>query len=477
MKKIKLLLVYPPITKHERYGSNLGIFGGKQIPLGIFYLAGYVRKHGYEVDAIDAEAQNLTSEDILTYFQDGKFNVLGISATTVAFHRSLELAVTVKKSLQETPVIIGGPHVSSQPSQPLQFDAFDYAVPYEGEETLLELLQSLEDKTSPENIKGIVFRYNNEIRVNPQRAYIKELDTLPFPAYDLIPDLSVYSPPPFNYKQRPVANIITSRGCPNNCTFCERTTFGRKLRMRSPENIADEIELLIKKFGINEIAFVDDTFTVKSERIYEIFDLTRKKGLHFPWTCMSRVDTVDENLLEYMRDNGCWYIAFGIESGDEEILKEIRKKIRLSDVERVVALCNRIGIKTKGFFIVGHPKESLETIDKTIAFAKSLKLDHIVVTVNTPMPGSYQYQHAHEYGTLDESSWSKFNYWNPVFVPYGMTQELLLKKHREFLKKFYLRPERILLNLWKLLTHPNSPQQFYHVISSLYRYFFRERKK
>jgi anaerobic magnesium-protoporphyrin IX monomethyl ester cyclase len=461
--KPKLLLAYPPIAQKERYGGISGIFGGKQIPLGLFYLAAYARANGYAVDVVDAEARRLRAESVVATLREGGFNVLGISANTVSFHRALELASLVKQAAPETVTVIGGPHVSSQPAQPLEHAAFDYAVRNEGEETLVELLAMIEQGTSPESVLGLIHRRRGEIVVNPPRPYIADLDRLPFPAFDLIPDLAAYNPPPFSYRQRPVANVITSRGCPNNCTFCERATFGRRIRMRSAANIADEIELLMRAHGAKEIAFVDDTFTVLPRRIYQLFDITRARGLRFPWTCMSRVDTVDEELLRFMRDNGCWYIAFGIGSGDEAILKEIRRRITLADAERAIQISHRLGIRTKGFFIVGHPTESEASIDKSITFAEKLNLDQIIVTLNTPMPGSYQYEHADEFGTLDRSALASFSYRNPAFVPHGMTKELLLCKHREFLRRFYYSPGRLGRTLWRMLTFPRAGVQVWRL--------------
>jgi radical SAM superfamily enzyme YgiQ (UPF0313 family) len=422
-----------------------------------------LRRHGYEVGAVDAEARNLAPSQIVDLLRQGGYGVLGVSTTTVSFHRATELAATVKRALPGIPIVVGGPHVSSQPSHPLQFEAFDYAIRNEGEETLRETLEMLETGSDPSAVAGLIYRRDGRSVVNPPRPYIADLDSLPFPAYDLIPDLGVYTPPPFNYKRRPVANVITSRGCPNQCTFCENTTFGRTIRMRSAEGIVDEIETLINRYGVKEIAFVDDTFTVRPKRVYEIFEAAARRGLRFSWTCMSRVNTVDEELLRYMRDNGCWYVSFGIESGDERILKEIRKNIRLEDVRRVVETCARLGIWTKGFFIVGHPGESVETIEKTIGFARELKLDHVVVTLNTPMPGTYQHLHAHEFGQLDVSSWTKFNYWQPVFVPAGMSRELILRKHAEFLRRFYLRPGLLLRHARALAADPNTYRQLWNL--------------
>jgi len=471
----RVLLVYPPISKMDRYGSELGVFGGKQIPLGIFCLAAYLRKQGYAVQALDAEARELTYDDILAELQAGAYTVLGISSTTVAFDRALQLAQAVKTGRPETVVVIGGPHVSSQPDHPLPFAAFDYAVCNEGEETLNEFLHVLAEEGDPRTVHGLVHRRNGEIVVNPRRPYIADLDALPFPAYDMIPNMRIYSPPPFNYKLLPVANIMTSRGCPNACTFCENTTFGRQFRMRSAGSIVEEIELLINKHGAREISFVDDTFTINRPRIYEIFDLARQRGLRFPWSCMSRINTVDDDLLQYMRDNGCWYVSFGVESADENILKVIRKNIKPQDVERVINICHRLGIVTKGFFMIGHPLETVETIDKTIAFAKRIPLRHVVVTINTPMPGTEQYEHAREYGTLDESDWKRFNYWKPVFVPHGLTPEILLAKQQQFIRQFYLRTRLILRQLQFAVSSPSNMKQLVRIVIGSIHYLLRKR--
>jgi radical SAM superfamily enzyme YgiQ (UPF0313 family) len=457
--------VYPPITKFERYSSTIGSSGGQQIPLGVFYLASYLRNNGFETDVLDAEAGGLTYEDIIQRLQSGGFGILGISTTTVAFHRALELAEKVRVILPEMIIIVGGPHVSSYPTHPMEFDVFDFAVKNEGEETLVELMEAIVVDGNYENIRGLIYRRNGVPVVNEKRPYIEDVDALPLPAYDLISDFKYYTPPPSNYKKSPVANVITTRGCPNQCTFCDSSTFGQKTRVRSAENIVSEIELLMTRYSIREIAFVDDTFTVSPKRVYDIFDIARSKGLRFPWTCQARINTVNEDLLRYMKENGCWYISFGIESGNEQILKEIRKNIKIEDVERVIDICYRLKILTKGFFIVGHPLETTETIDQTINFARRLKLTDVVVTLNTPLPGSYQFQHAKEYGVLDDGPWSKFNMWNPVFVPYGLTKEILLTKHKDFYRRFYLRP-RILWRYFVSFLSPTGLKRMVSVLSS-----------
>jgi anaerobic magnesium-protoporphyrin IX monomethyl ester cyclase len=436
---MRIYLVYPPISKEERYSSELGNSGGHQIPLGVFYLAAYLRQYGHQVDVVDGEVQKLTAEDIVRRIIAFEADIVGVSSTTVAFHRSVEVAHALKAANPKIPIVIGGPHVSSNTEHAMHIAEFDYGVLNEGEVTLLELVSCIERGERPEQVLGIAWRRDGKLVVNPHRPPIEDLDSLPFPAYDLIPDISVYNPPPLNYKRIPVANVITSRGCPNLCTFCDRSVFGTKLRQRSAANIAAEIEMLYTMYGIREIAFVDDTFTIGKKRITELFGLLGEKGIRFPWTCMSRINTVNYDVLKFMRDNGVWRIAFGIESGDEEILRVIHKDIKLADVSKVIGWCHTLGIKTSGFFIVGHPGETIETIDKTIRFALSIPLDGIIATINTPIPGSTQYAEADRFGTLDQTNWSLFNYWRPVFVPKGLTPEILLEKHREFYRRVYFR--------------------------------------
>jgi len=437
---VKILLIYPPITLWERYSSDIGHSGGRQIPLGVYYLASAVRKAGHEVRVIDGEARQMTVADVgreaLAFGPD----LVGISSTTVAFHRALETARTIKAGLPDIPTVIGGAHVTAVREAVLEFPEIDFAVFGEGEETLTELLDVLDAGGDLATVKGLAFRNGQGCRSTPNRPFIATLDSLPFPAYDLISDLRLYNPPPANYKRLPVANIITSRGCPNQCTFCGHSAFGRTLRQRSPENIADEIELLYRRHQVREIAFVDDTFTIGTGRIFELFRILRSRNIRFPWTCMSRINTVDEDALRFMKESGCWHISFGIESGNETILRTIRKMISLEAARAVVETCHRLGILTKGFFIVGHPGETEETIEETIRFALSIPLDDIIVTLNTPLPGTEQHRSAHEFGELLQGDWTKFNMWNPVFIPAGLTQGTLIKKHKEFYRRFYLRP-------------------------------------
>lgn len=463
---MRVLLIYPPISKQERYSSSIGNAGGDQIPLGVFYLAAYLRQQRHEAMVVDAEARRLDCDQIADIAGQFAPGLIGISSTTVAFHRALNVASALRQRRPDTPIVLGGPHVSANAAHALSFPVFDYGVLGEGEATLDELCRVLDGGASPAQIPGLAWRDGQQLAINPPRTPLENLDLLPFPAYDLIQDLAVYRPPPCNYKKSPVANIITSRGCPNQCTFCDRAVFGQRLRQRSAQNIAAEIEFLVNSRGVREIAFVDDTFTIRPQRIRDLFAILDEKRISFPWTCMSRIDTVDEDLLRFMRDHGCWHISFGIESGNEEILRRIKKRISLAQARQVLPWCAKLGIRTKGFFIVGHPGETEETIDETIRCALDLPLDDVVATLNTPIPGSPQHAEAAAWGTLDETDWSQFNYWRPVFVPKGLTREILLAKHRELYRRFYFRP-RILWRYFLSFLSPTGLRRLISLVRSL----------
>ncbi|HRS54073.1 MAG TPA: radical SAM protein [Bacteroidales bacterium] len=444
-KDNRIYLLYPPISKFERYSSAIGSAGGEQIPLGVYYLSSYLKKNGFDVKVTDAEAQKLRVIDIINEIKLFAPSYIGISSTTVAFHRALEVAREIKAVFPNIKLILGGPHISSNYKHAMSFKEFDYGVIKEGEYTIVELLEALANGRNLEEVKGIVYRNEQgDVIMTASREYIQNLDLLPFPDYDQISDIRLYTPPPSNYRSLPVINMITSRGCPNQCTFCDNNIFGKKYRQRSAENIFEEIKYLRKKYKVQEIAFVDDTFLIDKRRIYRLFGLLDKENISIHWSCSSRINNTDYDFLKFLKSKGCWYIAFGIESGDEDVLKVIKKNISLDAAHQVIGWCKELKIKTKGFFIIGHPTETIETINKTIQVACKLPLDDIVVTINTPIPGTQQYAEISKYGTIDETNWAEFNYWRPVFVPYGLTKEILLKKHKEIYRRFYLRPRIIL---------------------------------
>jgi radical SAM superfamily enzyme YgiQ (UPF0313 family) len=244
--------------------------------------------------------------------------------------------------------------------------------------------------------------------------------------------------------------MITSRGCPYECIFCDNNTFGRKTRFHSAEYVVAEIKEVIRKYNAREIAFLDDTFVLDKKRLSRIFEMLNKDEIHFNWTCMTRVNNLDFELLKFMRDHGCWQIRIGIESGNQDVLDFIKKGITLAQVRDVVNWCKMLNICVSGFFMIGHHIDTPKTIQETIEFAAGLPLTDVIATINTPIPGTESYKRAKEYGAYDEGDWASLNYWTPSFVPKGLTREYMLSKQSELYRRFYLRPSVLLQQTGKI---------------------------
>lgn len=453
---MKIILIKPFITSKERYGTNIGGIGGHQAPLGLCYLASYLEEKGVNVSLIDAEAENLNEREVAKRVAGFSPDAVGITSTTVAFHRAISLASYIKIHNPILPIIIGGPHVTANPIETLSLKCFDYGVLYEGEITIYELLKSLINEEAVKDVTGIVYKKGDGVTINAPTPYIKNLDSLPFPARHLLPGLNRYTPPLGSYAKTPVVNMITSRGCPYKCIFCDRNVFGNITRYHSPEYVISEIEYAVRTYGAKEIHFVDDTFAVDEGRVRRIIDLMGKRNIRIKWSCMTRADNLTRNLARDMRSAGCWLIGIGIESGNQQILDFIKKNVDLEQIRNAAKWCDDAGIIVKGFFMMGHPLDTSDTIDETISFAKELPLTDIVATFATPIPGSEFYSMAPRYGTLNLEDWSNFSYWKPVFEPAGLNGDTLYKKRKKFYRKFYLRPAALSRQIRKLskVSHP-----------------------
>ncbi len=446
-----ICLVNPFITSVERYGSQIDDIGGHQMPLGIFYLGAQLIENGFKAEVVDAEASHMIHEDVIQFLIKKKIKVLGITSTTVAFRNARSLAEMARKQIPELQIIIGGPHMTAMPEKTMITRAFDFGIVKEGEVALLKLVELILRKEGQiSEIPNLYFYKKDQLIKNNEIDPIKNMDSIPLPARQLSKDIKIYKPPVGAYRKTPVVSMITSRGCPYQCIFCDNNTFGRKTRFFSAEYVVDEIKDVIKNYGAKEIAFLDDTFVIDKKRLYKIFELLNKENIKFPWTCMTRVNNVDYEILKFMKDNGCWQIRFGIESGNQKVLDFIKKGITLKQVSDVTKWCKNLKMVTTGFFMIGHHIDTKESIDETIKFALSLPLTDLTATINTPIPGTESYDKAKDYGTYDEKDWTSLNYWTPIFVPNNLTREYMLEKQSEIYKKFYFRPQIVFRQLLKI---------------------------
>lgn len=447
----QIFLINPYITSIERYGRDVGDIGGHQMPLGIYYLAAYLLQHDEKVDIIDAEFLLLDHGNVVDILKKTRVKIVGITATTVAFGKARSLAEMVRRELPHVIIVIGGPHMTALAEATMRCGAFHYGIVKEGEIAFAKLVKLvLHNEGTLEHIPNLYFCDGEKISHTPHEEFIQDLNTIPFPARQLCPNISLYKPPIGAFRKLPVVNMITSRGCPFECIFCDNNTFGQKTRFHSAEYVVAEIRELVNRYKTQEIAFLDDTFVLDKERLHKIFKLLKAWGIELSWTCMTRVNNLDYDLLKFMRDNGCWQIRIGIESGNQEVLDFIKKGITLEQVINVADWCRKLKICASGFFMIGHHIDTPLTIQETIEFAATLPLTDIIVTINTPIPGTESYARAREFGTYDESDWTSLNYWTPVFVPNGLTREFMLAKQAEMYRRFYFRPSVLLRQLGKI---------------------------
>jgi anaerobic magnesium-protoporphyrin IX monomethyl ester cyclase len=455
-----IVFTTPPVTLKERYGKLSG--AANTLPsLGILYLAAVLRKEGFSVSVIEASSLKLSLKRLIEEIIKERPKYLGISATTLSIFNASVLAEEIKKIDETIKILVGGPHITADPEKTLElFSSFDIGVIGEGEETIKELLHVLERGGNLSDVNGITSRYGEKILKTPHRKFLDDLDKLPFPAWELLRDFpEKYYPPPFRFRKLPAVYIVTSRGCPYKCIFCDRSVFGNKCRGHSAQYILELIEYLHKKFGIREILIEDDTFVTLKKRLIEVCEGIINRGIKISWSCLGRADSVTPEILHLMKRAGCWSISYGIETGDEEVMKFIGKNLTLDKIENAVRWTRKAGILSKGFFIMGHPIDTHDTIKKTINFALKIPLDDISVSMMTPFPGSKLYSIASQYGEF-EDNWKKMNELDIVFVPKGLTEDDLHRYSKEMFRRFYLRP-RIVLNYMKRITENPKGLPYY----------------
>lgn len=438
---MRILLMNPQWT-HKEYFGKFDEARSVQQPLGIAYLAAVLELQGHDVKLIDAPAMRYDKEDLVNQVRTFSPDLIGISTTTASFTKALAIANDLKAQF-DLPIITGGPHPTALPEETLENHCFDIGVIGEGEMTMVELADKLESGEGLEDVRGIVYRGGDGVRRNPERPYIEDLDSVPFPARHLLSPLDVYRPTPSAYRCLPQATMITSRGCPYNCTFCDRSVFGSKYRARGARNVVDEMEILIEKHGAKEIRFWDDTFNIDARRVIQICEEIRARGIDVPWTCLGRINRMNTDVLRAMAESGCWQVDYGIESGSQQLLDGIRKGLTLDMTRTVTKMTHKAGIRMRGFFMLGLPGETGETMRRTIEFAKKLDLSAAVFHITTPFPGTELYNTVLQSGELDmKASWDDYSIFSSEaspYVPKGLTHEIIERYQTEAYRAFYLR--------------------------------------
>lgn len=449
----KILLINPPWVIGE--DKNLWKEVASCWPsLGLAYIAAVLEKDGHEVKYLDCSAEQMTVKDAAAALEKyGEMDFVGFTATTPLVNNALRIAERVKEIWPASKVIFGGVHPSIMPDETIAHPQVDFVAIDEGEETMRELAGG----KNREEILGLVYKKDGRIIKNFPRSLIQNLDSIPPPAYHLLP-MDKYYPAVGSYKRLPAMSIFATRGCPGRCTFCYRT-FRGIVRKRSARNIMDEIKLLQKNYGIKEISFYDDTFTLFKDVVREFCDIIKKEKIDLTWSCFTRVDHIDEGLLRAMKSAGCHLILFGVESGDETILKNINKRISLTQAKEVVRAARRAGIETRASFMFGNQGETEETIKKTIDFSIVLDPDEAQFNIATPYPGTEMFVWAKVNGFITTYNWDDYSMSNIVLNLPGLDREKLQYYYQLAHRKFYFRPKIILRRLLHIRTLTQLKQE------------------
>jgi len=442
MTNKKITFINPPYERIAKGYEFVKHITNNSPSLGLLHLAAEVRLHGYTPRIIESDIFNLSVEDVVAEILRDNPAYVGITLFTVGVWNAVLIAREIKKQLPQTIIIVGGPHISSMGKETMErFPEFDYAVDGEGEKTLMDLLDMLENRGNPFTVPGVIFRKGPFVNQTPGRPINRDLDDLPMPAWDLLPDFPrAYIPAIYDYPRGPVATIAASRGCPFHCKFCDTSTFGNRVRYYSPKVVFEMMKHLKKTYGVKHVLFVDDLFVASRLRVNELCNLLIESKLGITWSCTSRVDTIKPDTLELMKKAGCWEISFGLETGSNELLKKMDKAAEVELSEKAVNWTAAAGIRSKGLFMLGYPGETLDTIEQTKAFVRRIPMTIMNLTKFTPYPGSPIYRDL--YGTnIRDDHWEKMNGMNFVWAPEGMTVEELDRHYQKILMSFYNRPK------------------------------------
>ncbi len=469
---MKILLISPNYVLSAI--QKLNIYGGALPPLGLLSIASPLIEKGHDVVLLE-DILNKHGMDLQEIISVEQPDIIGFSLNSFMYIWTFEFIRETKKEFPNIPIVVGGPHATAVPDELLLNDGIDYIVRGEGEETCLDLISNLEANNDVDNVLGISYRKNGQTIHNPDRPLIANLDSLPFPAYHLLPKSSIN-----NYgfaretRLKPVLTCMTSRGCPFACIFCSvRLATGKAAfwRGHSSDYVINLIDYLVKDFKIKELSLQDDCYTKDNERIDQICDGLIKRGLHkkICWRAGNgtRADTVTEDLLKKMKKAGCYHIGYGIESGNQKILSRNGKGETLKQIRDAIIWTKKVGIRSNGSFIIGLKGDDEKTMQDTIDFAKKIPLDQASFNIMIPIIGSKFYDIVEKKGRFLIHQNSP-EYWTgekgAAFELGECTAELMSRMQRKAYKQFYNRFTYILRQFLTIRS--------YHDIKYLLQGFF-----
>jgi radical SAM superfamily enzyme YgiQ (UPF0313 family) len=429
---------------NTRLPASLNKIQGLYPPLGLLYIAATLEKEGHQVQILDSQALNLTTQETKKEIRKAKPDIVGITAMTPTVKGAFEAARLSKEIYPDVPTVLGGVQLSLYSEATVSNQYVDFGINGEGEHVMIDLLKALNSGKDFSKITGLIYKENGKVKTNGFRI-VEDLDSLPFPARHLVRtgDYSCV------IAKDPMTTLMTSRGCPYRCGFCFKGPTDTKLRFRSPKNVVDEIEECINKYKVKEIMFYDDTFTADRKHAMGICDEIIKRGIKISWETPTRVNCIDEELLKKMEEAGCIRLRLGVESGNDEILKIMRKGTNKEMVKKAFTMLRKTKIESFAYFIIGYVHENEQTIRDTINFAKELNSDWVMFTIATPLPQTPLFDEAVKLGYMDKDYWLDF-----MTNPNPERLKFFVKDADQWAKKaykeFYFRPQFVLKKLKKL---------------------------
>jgi len=425
------IILATPLMKERR--ADL-----QYIPLGLAYLSSALKNAGHEVSILDVRAEKPDDREIVRRIRGFSPRVLGITSNTCQLREAAALATLVKRDFPGIIIVMGGPHISALPERTLREQpSIDIGVVGEGEATITELCEALSAGKPLNGIAGLVFRENTNIVTTAPRCLAENIDALAFPDRDAFP-IEIYNRHVIEYKAKPITSIITTRGCPYQCVFCSKSVFGSKERLRSAGNVIEEMRVLIEEKGYREIHVIDDNFTYDLKRARDICNEIIARGwkAHFSLPNGIRVNNFDDELAALLRKAGFYSLWFGVESGDPEVLKKIKKGITLDQVRKAVPIAKKHGFFTGMYFVIGLPGSSPDSEKMSLDLARELEPDVIGVGIFTPYPGSELWDQAAGFG------WEHYrhDFAEHRFTGSQFDTDYILKQFDLLSQRFYFRP-------------------------------------
>ena len=433
-------------------------------PIGLAYLAASLREWAeIEVDLLDCMVEGLSFDESINRIKDRNPDIIFFVLGTPTFHYTVRLVRRLKRELPDCRIVAIGAHVTALPEESLKETEIDFIIRGEPEVVASNLVEALQKGRGLKSVRGISYWKGDLVIHNPVQPLLEDIDRLPFPARDLL--LNAKYTAPFA-RHVPFSLIVTARGCPFQCVYCAtRGYYGKTWRARSVESVIDELKEIVSHYRIRDIGFWDDTFTINRQRVIAICQRIIEEGLGIEWICLSRVDTVDPEIISWLKRAGCYQIQFGVESGSEEVLRALGKNTTIRQIKDAFRWSKEAGIDPAAFFMLGNPGETEKSVRETIELALELPAGFASFNINTPYPGSELFE---EMKVELGSDWTHFDAKHASYQM-GFDEKSLEKYIREAYRRFYYRPKYI----FKLLRRICTPADLFRYIKAALDVFRR----